>query len=136
MSGLYKNTINPNYIKSKILKFIYNIYKNTNTLHKMETHKINDFVTMLLMFSLPGTLENLMETSSSYGNMGLHGVYRDIYIKRNVLYTSPIVIVVSYHYGYTLLGLLLYLSFYSSFIYTCYKWKDIVMYNTIYNRTQ
>uniref|UniRef100_A0A6C0HHB5 Uncharacterized protein n=1 Tax=viral metagenome TaxID=1070528 RepID=A0A6C0HHB5_9ZZZZ len=101
----------------------------------MDTYKINMFVIMMLMYMVPGNLEHLIEVSSSYGNMGLTGVYTDIYIKRNILYSSPILLVISYYYGYTILGLFicmsLFLSFFVSFICTCYRWKDIVIYNHV-----
>ena len=38
------------------------------------------FGIMMLLFIIPGNLEYLMESASAYGNMGITGVYRDIYI--------------------------------------------------------
>jgi hypothetical protein len=35
---------------------------------------------MMIFFIIPGNVEYLLELSSGYGNMGLNGVYRDIYI--------------------------------------------------------
>lgn len=78
---------------------------------------------------IPGNLEYLMESASAYSNMGLYGVYNDIYIKRNYLYSSPIFWGVSYYYGHQNYGIAIFILFLVSFVYTCNKWSDIILIN-------
>ena len=84
------------------------------------------FGIMLLYFLMPGHLEYLLQSVNNRGNMGLYGVYNDIYIKRNVLYSSPIYIIVTHYYGYPLYGIFVFILVLASFVHTCNKWKDVI----------
>ena len=103
------------------------------------------FGIMLLYFLMPGHLEYLMKSASdnrssqnvgsphifssnanNQGNLGLHGVYTDIYIKRNALYCSPIYVIATHYCGYPLYGILVFIAILASFVYTCNKWKDVI----------
>ena len=84
------------------------------------------FGIMLLYFLMPGHLEYLLESANNQGNMGIHGVYSDIYIKRNALYCSPIYVIATHYCGYPLYGILVFIAILASFVYTCNKWKDVI----------
>jgi len=77
----------------------------------------------------PFTIEMMLRETSNNGNMGMHGVYLDIYNKRNWLYLSWALLCLSYPCNYTNCGLLfsgLTLTLYTS---TIYKWRHI-LFNT------
>jgi len=84
------------------------------------------FGIMLLYFLMPGNLEYVMKYSYNKGNMMLHNIYTDIYIKRNVLYSSPIYIIATHYCGYPLYGIFGFIAVLASFVYTCNKYKDVI----------
>lgn len=84
------------------------------------------FGIMLLEFLMPGHLEYLMESANNQGNIGIHCVYTDIYITRNVLYISPLYVLASYYLMYPLHGIFVFILVLASFVYKCNKWKDVI----------
>lgn len=84
------------------------------------------FGIMLMYFLMPGNLEYLLESTSKRGNMALNGVYIDIYIKRNFLYSSSIFVGIGYYYGNPMYGIAIFMMFLAAFVHTCNTWKEIV----------
>jgi hypothetical protein len=65
----------------------------------------NLFGTMLVYLLCPGIVEYLLHKCESVGNMGLYGVYVDIYRKRNLVYFSPAFVGLGYYFGNAYIGI-------------------------------
>ena len=89
------------------------------------------FFSLSTILLVPGYIEYILQLTSD--NMGLHGVYLEIYCKRNIFYTSLITTVPFYLFGRIYYGLL-FLAL-TIFIYfkACYHWREIIFKNDIIN---
>jgi len=86
----------------------------------------NLFGTMLVYLLCPGIVEYLLHKCESVGNMGLYGVYVDIYRKRNLVYFSPTFVGLGYYFGNAYIGISAICMCIGLFVYTCNKWRVIM----------
>jgi len=86
----------------------------------------NLFGSMLLCLLCPGVVEYLLHKCESVGNMGLYGVYVDIYRKRNLVYFSPTFVGLGYYFGNAYIGISAICMCIGLFVYTCNKWRVIM----------
>lgn len=79
-------------------------------------------VHLAVFFLIPFNAETALYQSSKCGNMGLNGIFLDIYYKRNLFYLSVPLLISSYFLRYFVFGMAL--SFFSFFLYlqSCNKW--------------
>ena len=73
---------------------------------------------------IPRNVETLLQLTS--GNMGLHGVYLEVYYKRNLLYISLLALLPCYLFGYMNYSVAFVL--FALFIYfkSCWGWREII----------
>jgi hypothetical protein len=90
---------------------------------------IKNIFLLFSIFTIPGNIESFLNYSNNNGNMGLHGVYLDIYHKRNLYYFSLIIFAISYFFKYTFYGFLINLLFLYFFLSIINKWCDIILIN-------
>ena len=69
-----------------------------------------EYFKSLFLMLMPGYVEIFLTQFENSGNMGLYGVFLDIYIKRNWLY-----------------GLLFYLGSALVFLHTFNKWSKLIV---------
>lgn len=86
----------------------------------------NLFGSLLLCLLCPGIVEYLLHNSESVGNMGMYGVYLDIYRKRNLVYFSPTFVGVGYYFDHMYIGISSVLLCIGLFVYTCNEWRVII----------
>ena len=80
---------------------------------------------------LPFNVEFLLHSANNQGNMGLYGVYLEIYRTRNILYFSLLVLLSSFFYKYVYYGLLAVMASLYVFLKVISKWKTILLHNII-----
>ncbi len=86
--------------------------------------------TVYLLF--PFNVENILQACNSIGNMGLCGIFLDIYNKRNIFYFSLILLFAEYINNYTIYSIILVLLSLIIFTNCCNKWSSIIFYNIKY----
>jgi hypothetical protein len=75
---------------------------------------------------IPGNVEVFLKSTNNCGNMGLNGVFLDIYNKRNLCYLSLITSLPSYLYNYTNYSIL-FVAFSFYLYFSCIKeWKNTI----------
>lgn len=74
-----------------------------------------------MIFLIPGVLENELCKQESSGNMGLYGVYLDIYMKRNMLYFGTGVSLLCLYFDMNLSYVII--LFIANYVLTINKWK-------------
>jgi len=80
---------------------------------------------VILLFILPGNLEYVLHIFN--GNMAIYGMYLGIMQKRNLLYLSFFLFLISFYFKYYIFGFfILFISLYL-FINSIYKWKEIIL---------
>lgn len=77
---------------------------------------------MFLFFLLPNFIEQLLRISNSAGNMALHGIFLELYYKRNLFYLS----LLSLFFFYIQLGVILVFVSFCLFLQSYIKWKKII----------
>jgi hypothetical protein len=75
-----------------------------------------------LYLLLPLSVENILQLYQNTGNMALHGVFTDIYNKRNIFYFSLILLLIEYINNHTLYSSLFVILSLINFINCCNKW--------------
>jgi len=75
-----------------------------------------------LSLLIPSALEQGLRITSNVGNMAFNGILLDIYYKRNFLYISIPVCMVSSIFGYGIFGLGVIGSSLFFYVITCNKW--------------
>jgi hypothetical protein len=81
----------------------------------------------MICMLIPCNIEVYLYHSECIGNMGLYGVWLDIYIKRNLFYLSLFILLLNYLLNYTYYGL--FFCIYALYLYvkTCNQWYDIII---------
>jgi len=83
----------------------------------------------MLSLSAPYYVEHYLQVSQNIGNMALHGIFLDIYNKRNLFYFSLTLLFIEYINNHTTYCLLLVLLSFIAFINCCNKWRTVIFYN-------
>jgi hypothetical protein len=91
--------------------------------------KIIEIYNLTVSLLIPFNAENILQACNRIGNMGLYGVFLDIYNKRNMLYFSLTLLFIEYINNYTIYCLLLVLLSFAAFINSCIKWSGIIFFN-------
>jgi hypothetical protein len=89
---------------------------------------------MFYYFLLPNYIEQLLHISNSEGNMALHGVFLDIYNKRNFFYISLLSLPILYYYNNMRIGVISVFVTFCLFLQTYLKWKKIIDYNLTFKK--
>jgi hypothetical protein len=71
---------------------------------------------------IPTILEKILRIQQNNGNMGLYGIYLDLYLTRNLFYISWCGLIILFYFQLTLFGLFLFISFLIFFLYKINKW--------------
>ena len=71
---------------------------------------------------IPGYIEYMLAEMENTGNMGLHGVYLELYLYRTLIYLTPIIFGICGYMGYPIIGLLISLFCIGAFLFLCGKW--------------
>lgn len=94
---------------------------------------VSTFGITLLYLLVPGELEYILSVAQKKGNMSLYGVYEAIRLKRNITYSS-VVMVAAASYNKSCFRESIFILLLSSvaYVYTCNEWKNVinVKYNT------
>jgi len=77
----------------------------------------------------PFNIECCLTQTTRNGNMGMNGVYLDIYNKRNLFYFSLPVLCLSYSYNNTIYGLLFSGFTLALFTSSVYKWQHCLFFS-------
>jgi len=80
----------------------------------------------IIILFIPFNVEYALNLASNSGNIGLHGVFLEIYRKRNILYLSFPVLFISYRYNYLFYGMIFTLFSLYFYIKSCCKWFSII----------
>jgi len=80
------------------------------------------FLQKLFILCIPGNIEKIMHICQANGNMGLYGLWWDIYNKRNFLYLSLGIFLLFYWWNYWYSGLVIILFGLLLFIKTLMNW--------------
>ena len=78
----------------------------------------------------PLIIEHYLQVTQNIGNMGLHGIFLDIYKKRNLFYFSLSLLFIEYVINHTIYCMLLVLLSLIIFIKFCIRWSKIILYNS------
>jgi hypothetical protein len=92
------------------------------------SYRMNYFQLLSLLL-IPGYVELFLIQFENCGNMGLYGVFLDIYVKRNCLYFSTGVLLVSYLSNLFYCGLAFYLFSAFLLLTTYNEWSPILLMN-------
>jgi hypothetical protein len=85
------------------------------------------FIILNLILITPFNIEHALVQTSNDGNMALHGVCLEIYYKRNLVYFSIPIFILSCAFNYSIYGLFLLIFSLLNFIYSCNKWSGILL---------
>ena len=89
-----------------------------------------NFLSLFLLLVLPFNVEFLLHSANSQGNMGLYGVYLEIYRSRNILYFSLLVLLLCSCFSkYIYYGLLAFIVSLYVFFKSVNNWKTIILHN-------
>ncbi len=77
----------------------------------------------------PYYVEHYLQVTRNIGNMALHGIFLDIYNKRNLFYFSLTLLFIEYISNYTMYCLVLVLLSLIAFISCFNRWSNIIFYN-------
>ena len=92
-----------------------------------------NFLSLFLLLVLPFNVVFLLHTANNQGNMGLYGVYLEIYRCRNIVYVSLLLLFISSFYGYVNYALLAFIACLYVFLRVISKWKQILLHNLLIN---
>lgn len=106
--------------------YILNKLKHTRL--NVISYRMNYFQLLSLLL-MPGYVELFLIQCENGGNMGLYGVFVDIYRKRNLLYFSAGIFLVSCLYNYLYYGFAFYLFSVFLFFNTYNTWSPIILMN-------
>lgn len=87
------------------------------------TFKINPSIALYIPFLFPGYVEYILNEYQNCGNMGLYGVYLDVYYKRNLFYSSFIISSFSFLFNFYLFGTFYFFISLYLFCKTLHKWS-------------
>jgi hypothetical protein len=87
---------------------------------------------LFILLLIPNNIEFLLQNENNNGNIVLHGIYLDIYYKRNLFYLSLLINILSYFLNLIIYGFFINILFLCLFIYTINKWSDIILCNIYY----
>ena len=93
-----------------------------------------NFLSLFILLVLPFNMELLLHNANNQGNMGLYGVYLEIYRTRNILYFTLSLLFISFFYGYVNYALLAVIASLYVFLKVISKWKPILLHNIIINK--
>ena len=82
---------------------------------------------------IPSVLDRALQHAENFGNMGLYGVFLEIYRLRNIVYISLVILLISYFYNYLLLGSGIFLCSLFFYIKSIYNWRHVINSNFIQN---
>lgn len=82
----------------------------------------------ILFFLSPYIIEHYLQVTQNMGIMALHGVFLDIYKKRNLFYFSLTLLFIEYVNNHTIYCMLLVLLSLIIYITSCIKWNNIFLY--------
>jgi hypothetical protein len=82
----------------------------------------NKQICFTLSLLIPSALEEGLRITSNIGNMGFNGILLDIYHKRNFVYISIPVCIVSSIFGYGIFGIGIMTTSLFFYVRTCNKW--------------
>jgi len=88
-----------------------------------------NFLSLFLLLVLPFNLEILLHSANSQGNMGMHGVYLEIYRSRNILYFSLLILLGSCFLYSIYYGVLVFIVSLYVFLKSVNSWKTILLHN-------
>jgi hypothetical protein len=77
---------------------------------------------LALFFIIPFNVETALYESSKGGNMGLNGIFIEIYYKRNLVYLTVPLLIFSYFFKYFIFGLTLSAFSLLFYLQSCNKW--------------
>jgi len=80
---------------------------------------------------IPSILDYYLQKSEDCGNMGLYGLFLEIYRLRNIVYLSLLALPISYFYNFFLLGSGIFLCSLGLYIKTIYSWRHILQINLV-----
>jgi len=83
---------------------------------------------MFYYFLLPNFIENLLTISNNHGNMALHGVFLDLYNKRNLFYIS-LLSLFFFYFNYIHIGVVFCSITFFLFFKSYMKWKNVIYCN-------
>ena len=83
---------------------------------------INKQTSFALSLLIPFNIEKGLRITTNYGNMGLHGALLDIYHKRNFVYISVPVCIVSSIFNYCIFGAGFAVTSLFFYVRSCNKW--------------
>ena len=87
---------------------------------------------LFILLLIPNNIEFLLQNENNNENIVLHGIYLDIYYKRNLFYLSLLINTLSYFLNLIIYGFFINILFLCLFIYTINKWSDIILCNIYY----
>ena len=82
----------------------------------------NKQVCFTLSLLIPYQVEEGLRITTAIGNMGFNGIFLDIYYKRNFVYISIPLFIVSNIFGYSIFGGGVLASSIFFYVRTCNKW--------------
>ena len=85
----------------------------------------NKQVCFTLSLLIPSTLEEGLRITSNAGNIGLNGVLLDIYYKRNFVYISIPLCIVSSIFNYGIFGVGIVTTSIFFYVRSCNKWYSV-----------
>lgn len=81
---------------------------------------------LFLEFLLPGTVESLMRSFESQGNMGMTGIYKGIYAHRNLVWFSLFLWPILFYLGYFWSGFVFVLVTLIKYYFMLKKWCRLI----------
>ena len=76
---------------------------------------------------IPYNVDTYLYYSKCIGNMGINGVWLDIYNKRNLFYFSLFILYISYLLNYCYFGLICCICALYLYVKCCNKWYNIII---------
>ena len=78
---------------------------------------------------IPSVVEQLLKITNNSGNMGLNGVFLELYYKRNLFYFSVFSLVGFYFLNCLYIGFIFVCIAFLLFFQSYTKWKSVMEYN-------
>lgn len=86
------------------------------------------FLKLYFLFLIfPSIINSLLQTQLNEGNMGLYGVFLDLYRSRNIFYFCGVLTVMLVYYSYPLIGLFFVLFGFINYGLALDRWKDLLI---------
>ena len=83
---------------------------------------------MFYSLAIPSVVEQLLKITNNSGNMGLHGIFLELYYKRNLFYISLFSLIGFYFLNYLYIGAILVFVSFCLFLQSYMKWKKVIEY--------